>query len=134
MSQSTNNATSICAFKHRLNSTLIDVTSLYLGGKHIGQIYHARLRTYCSSLNHHLYSKNVTDNPLCVCGRIETTKQCLSECNRFNELCQELMQEISPLCEPTLNTLSYGNRELLVRVISTFISVLEFLIKTKRFK
>ena len=40
----TRNATSISAFKHILNATLIDVPLFYLDGKRIGLIYHAQLR------------------------------------------------------------------------------------------
>ena len=61
----------------------------------------------CSSLNHHLFSKNIIDSPLCICGRPETTKHYLFDCNRFNNLRQEMMQSISQLCEPTLNALLY---------------------------
>ena len=43
------------------------------------------------------------------------------------------MQEISPLSEPTLNTLLYGNRGLSDENNKhTFISVQEYLMKTKR--
>ena len=55
---STRNAPSISTFKRSLNSTLICVPLFYLDGKRIGQIYHSRLRMDCSSLNHHLFSKN----------------------------------------------------------------------------
>ena len=75
--QTTRNATSICAFKCRFISTLIVVPLLYLDGKCIGQIYRARLRMDCRSLNHHLFSKNIIDSTLCICGRIETIKRYL---------------------------------------------------------
>ena len=67
-------------FELRLNSTIIDIPLFYRDGKRFGQIYHARLRTDCSTLNHHLYSKNIMDIPLCNCGRVETTKHYLFEC------------------------------------------------------
>ena len=85
---------------------LIGVSLFYLDGKRIGQIYHASLKTDCSSSNHNLFGKMS-----CICGRIETTKHCLFECNGINELRQEMMEEISPLCEPTIKLL-YGDREL----------------------
>ena len=53
------NATSISAFKCSFNFTLIGVPLFYLDGNRIGQIYHARLRMDCSSLNHHLISKTL---------------------------------------------------------------------------
>ena len=65
----TRNAPSISSFKRSLNSTPIGVPLFYLDGKRIGQIYHSRLKMECSSLNHHLFSKNIIDSPLCICGR-----------------------------------------------------------------
>ena len=129
------NAPSISSFKHSLNSTLIGVPLFYLDGKRIGKIYHSRLRMDCSSLNNHLFSKNIIDSPLCICGRPETTKHYLFECNKFYNLRQEMMQSISQLCEPTLNALIYGvtdlsdetNRQL-------FIIVQEYILRTKRFQ
>ena len=53
----TRNAPSIRAFKRSLNSILIGSPPFYMDGKRIGQIYHARLKMNCSSLNHHLFSK-----------------------------------------------------------------------------
>ena len=73
----TRNARSISAFKRVLNSTIIGVSLFYLDGKRIGQIYHSRLRMDCSSLIHQLFSKNIIDSPLCICGRPETTKDYL---------------------------------------------------------
>ena len=104
----TRNAPSISAFKRSLNSTLIGVTLFYLDGKRIGQIYHSRLRMDCSSLNYHLFSKKIIGSPLCICGRPETAKHYFFDCNRFNNLRQEMMQSISQLCEPALNALLYG--------------------------
>ena len=46
------------------------------------------------------------------CGRPETTKHYLFDCNRYNNLRQEMMQSISQLCEPTLNALLYGVTDL----------------------
>ena len=131
----TRNAPSISAFKRSLNSTLISVPRFYLDGKCIGQIYHSRLRMYCSYLNHHIFSKNIIDSPLRICGRPETTKHYLFDCKRYNNLRQEMMQSISQLCEPTLNALLYGvtylfdetNRQL-------FIIIQEYILRTKRFQ
>ena len=47
-----------------------------------------------------------------MCGRAETTKHYLFVYSRFNDLRYKMMQEISPLYKPTLDTLLYGNREL----------------------
>ena len=131
----TRNAPSISALKRSLNSTLISVPSFYLDGKRIGQIYHSRLKMDLSSLNHHLFLKNAIDSPLCICGRPETTKHYLFDCNRFNNLRQKMMQSIFLLYEQTLNALLYGvtylsdktNRQL-------FIIIQEYILRTKRFQ
>ena len=55
--QEIHNSNSLSRFKHKPNADLNMPPSFYKGGKRLGQIYHARLRTQCSSLNHHLYLK-----------------------------------------------------------------------------
>ena len=131
----TRNAPSISSFKRSLNSTPIGVPLFYPDGKRIGQIYHSRLRMECSSLNHHLFSKNIIDSRLCICGRPETTKYYLFECNRFNNLRQEMMQSISQLCEPTLNALLYGVTDLTDETNrQLFIIIQEYILRTKRFQ
>ena len=78
-------------------------------------------RMDCSSLNHHLFSKNIIDSPLCICGRPETTKHYLFDCNRFYNLPQKMMQSISHQCEPTMNALLYGATDLIYLFIYLFI-------------
>ena len=131
----TRNAPSISAFKRSLNSTFISVPRFYLDGKRIGQIYHSRLKMNCSSLNHHFFSKNIIDSLLCICGRPETTIHYLFDCNRFNNLRQEMMQSISQLCEPTLIALLYGVKDLSDETNrQLFIIIQEYIIRTKRFQ
>ena len=68
------NSTSLASFKFQLNKDNPKIPKYYSAGNRFLQIQHTRLRTGCSSLNQHLYSKNITDNPLCVCGSVESTK------------------------------------------------------------
>ena len=51
------NSNSPSTFKHKLNADLNMPPTYYKEEKRLGQIYHVRLRTQCSSLNHHLYLK-----------------------------------------------------------------------------
>ena len=67
------NSPSIATFKRKLNSDIINIPPFYFDGVRLGQIYHARLRTSCSSLNQQLFSKNIIDSPLCVCQVVEDT-------------------------------------------------------------
>ena len=110
-------------------------SKFYFIGKRLGQIYHARLRTNCSSLNQHLFSKNLIDNPLCICGSVEDTYHFLLTCNRFSNLRQELFNKVSTICRPTLNVLLYGNDELsMEQNKNIFLAVQNYLLKTKRFQ
>ena len=111
------------------------IPSYYFDGKRLGQIYHARLRTNCSSLNQHLFSKNIIDSPLCACGAVEDTTHFLFRCHRFNNLRQELFVTITSICQPTSNILLYGAEYLTyTENKQIFLAVQEFLIKSKRFE
>ena len=105
---------------------MIDVPLIYRNGKRFGQLYHARLRTDCSSLITPS-TQNIIDSPLCICGRTETANHDLFECNRLNEFRRQMMQ-------PQLDRPLYCSRELSDESNEHIcISVQEFLIKTKRF-
>ena len=95
LSQPIRNSTSLSSFKYRLNSGATKPPSYYFEGKRLGQIYHTRLRTSCSSLNQHLFSKNIVDSPLCACGSIEDTNHYLFNCVQYNDIRQQLINSIS---------------------------------------
>ena len=88
---------SLSVFKHKLNRDSKTPSEFYFIGKRLGQIYHARLRTNGCSLNQHLFSKNLIDNPLCICGSVEDTDHYLLTCNRFSNLRQELFNKVDNL-------------------------------------
>ena len=50
---------SIATFKHELNSDKMKIPTYYFDGNRISQIYHVQLKTNCSSLNEHLFPKNI---------------------------------------------------------------------------
>ena len=66
----TRNSEFLASFKRKLNSriTRTFVPKYYYTGNRKLQVLHTRLRTNCSSLNHDLFLKNITDSPLCRCG------------------------------------------------------------------
>ena len=64
----------LSSFKTFLKKDLQSVPTDYYCGSRKAQILHARLRTGCSSLNMHLFHKNITESPLCRCGSIEDTQ------------------------------------------------------------
>jgi hypothetical protein len=77
-------STSVNSFKSNLKSNHPHKPPYYYIGKRLGQILHSRFRIHCSSLNQHLYSKNIVDSPLCQCGAIETTEHYLLFCPLYN--------------------------------------------------
>ena len=135
LSDEIRNSPSFSSFKRHLNSNLLAPPKYFCDGNRPGQIYHARLRMKCSALNQHLFSKNIVDSPLCVCGSIEDTQHFLFSCTRYANLRQELLNKTIPLCQPSLNVFLNGDRELSDSTNKQiFLAVQEFLIKTKRFE
>jgi hypothetical protein len=63
---------STAAFQSYLNSGLTKYSKLYNVGSRKGQIFHARLRLCCSSLNTHLFRRNLVPSPNCECEHFET--------------------------------------------------------------
>ena len=135
LSEAIRNSPSLSSFKHHLDVNLTKPSKFFFDGKRLGQIYHARLRMRCSSLNAHLFSKNIIDSPLCACGSFEDTHHFLLSCARYAVLRQELVNKITPICQLSLNVLLFGNQELAYSLNKQiFLAVQEFLIKSKRFK
>ena len=76
----------------------------------------------------------VTTDPNYVCGAVKTTKHFLLECNAFNEIRQEILNEPRSFCTPTLDCLLYGSHALSDQHNSgIFKSVQKFIIRSKRF-
>ena len=97
---------SISTFKKYLNSNKNPPPSYYNSGSRIGQIVHTRLRLECSSVNAHLYSKNIVDSPLCVCGDTENSTHFFFNCSRYTVIRQNILAELVHQC--TLKDLLYG--------------------------
>ena len=51
----------------------------------------------------------MSENSLCVCGIVETTKHFLLECPRFTQAKTALKDTFSPFCNPSLNVILYGD-------------------------
>ena len=122
-------SSNIASFKTHLNRDRIAPPSYYCAGTRDGQIYHTRLRTNCSTLNHHLYSKNIIQSPLCACGAVENTKHFLFECQRYDEIRHEMIADVSNFCAPTVNVLLFGDASSanINRII--FCAVQKFILK-----
>ena len=93
----TRNSESLASFKRKLNSsfTRTFVPKYYYTGNRKLQILHTRLRTNCSSLNHDLFLKNITDSPLCRCGGIENVEHFFMSCPLYLNQRADLITSIS---------------------------------------
>ena len=129
LDESTRNSSSIGEFKTTLrqNSHVRIPKYFYYGNRRL-QILHLRLRTGCSSLKDDLFRKHIVDNPTCLCGVIETVRHYLCECPLYHGFRQDMFNMISPICNPSLNTLLWGNdmvdnasNERIIDAVHTFI-------------
>ena len=88
-------STSLGIFKKRIQNQNDKCPVYYYIGSRMGQILHARLRMSCSSLNEHLFVRNLVDSPNCICGNIESTTHFLFNCNRYTDLRNETVYTIN---------------------------------------
>ena len=125
-------APSVASFKYRLNNNLKKPPKYYDTGSRIGQILHARLRMECSSLNAHLYRKNIVPSPTCSCGGFESTYHFFFQCPNYAVTRRRYLSNYLP----TLNTNQalYGIADAsVVENEALFSQVQQFIIHSKRF-
>ena len=130
------NSASVDIFKQRLNVSVKKPPNHYYTGRRMMQIYHTRLRTKCSSLNGHLFYKNIIEDPSCLSGVLEDTNHYLLHCPLYTEHRNKMLNDISILIHEdiTMDLLTLGSssannniNEEIFKVVQTYIS------KTKRF-
>ena len=66
------NLPTLSMFKSYLQRNKQSTPKYFYYGDRKLQILHARLRTKCSSLNYHLFLRNISHTPLCECGQMDT--------------------------------------------------------------
>ena len=115
---------SIQALKYSLKSNISSKPFYYYTGSRLGQILHSSLRMQCSSLNQHLYRKNIVDSPNCICGLTESTTHYLFHCPRYTAQRQMYINSINVPINVTTEILLFG---------SLFLAVQKFVIRSKRF-
>lgn len=138
LDQNLRSASSLNIFRKTINNNLreISVPPKYFSNiqtSRLGQIYHARLRLECSSLNYHLYSKNIIDSPLCTCGNVENTFHYLMICPKYRYIRERYLL---PLPYPlTLSVLLNGIPDGPIEDSECiFRSVQLFILASKRFQ
>ena len=123
---------SISHLKRHLNKNIKPPPPYFLTGSRQVQILHTRLRMNCSSLKYHLFSKNIVDSPLCVCGKIEDTKHYFLECPLYNQLRRKYLSNLAN--NVNTNLLLFGDPNLSVsQNKSIFQSVHNYIKQSKRF-
>ena len=129
---------SLSILKSRLTSRVDhdNVPKYYYYGPRLTQILHVRLRMRSSSLNEHLYIKNIIDSPNCFCGEIESTHHYLFKCPKYtrqrNSLFRKLLQLLN--IRPSENLLLFGSPDLDIDSNTiVFTTVHKYISQSKRF-
>ena len=92
-----------------LNRNRRERKQLYNFGKRKLQVIHTRIRTSCSSLNYHLFSKNIVASPLCECGSVESAQHYFFECPLYDHIRPLFITSISNHTMATVHTVLYGD-------------------------
>ena len=79
-------ASSVAAFKCRLNRDLHTPPKYFNSGTRKSQILQASLRMGCSSLNSDLCRKHIVPSPSCQCGHFESAAHFFFNCPNYNEV------------------------------------------------
>ena len=130
------NSETLDIFKHRLNVSIKKPPKYFCTGQRTLQIHHTRLRTKCSSLNNHLFTKNIIEDPSCLCGALEDTEHYLLHCTLYTEHRNKMIDDISNLIQDdiTADLLTYGSTSANNNTNSEIFKVVQsFILKTKRF-
>ena len=130
--EETKTVPSVASFKYRLNRDLLKPPKYFNCGSRIGQIMHARLRMECSSLNAHLYRKNIVPSPSCSCGGFESVYHFFFECPNYADIRTRYLP--NNLKDLNTNQLLCGIPNATVTDNETlFCQVQEFIIRSRRF-
>ena len=100
---------SLNTFKGFLTKDKLLVPKYFYVGHRKVLVLHTRLRTNCSSLNLDLFTRNISDSPLCQCGSVENAQHFFFHCRYCQVPRSELMNTVSLYQKPSLSLLLYGN-------------------------
>ena len=134
LSQDIRDAPSLGSFKKKLKTPMI-FPPRYFDTIHLsreGQILHARIRLECSSLNHHLFKKNLVGSSLCTYGLPETSSHFLLFCTNYDLLRQRYLSVLPHRLSLSLLLNGDPNEPEVVNSI-IFSHVRLYIMATKRF-
>jgi hypothetical protein len=121
-------------FKNRLKVINKKRPSYYYIGSRLAQVLHARLRMDSSSLNVHLFLRNLVDNPNCTCGQTETTSHFLLQCRNYTVIRDTTINSLNLLVPITAKLLLYGSTALTDEQNTLiFTKVQKYILDSKRF-
>ena len=126
---------SIDSFKRQISRNKTAVPNFYTGSRKL-QILHTRLRTGCSSLNHDLFVKSISDTLLCSCrsGDVENAEHFFLSCNFYREYRIELFRIVSQYCNASLHVFLHGDESLPYETNQViFEAVYKYIQNSKRF-
>ena len=130
--QDIKDANTVTALKYCLNRHRRLPPKYYNAGSRTGQILHARLRMVCSSLNSHLYSKNIVPSSSCACGEFESCYHFFLYCPRYSNVRNTYLSgylhthSVQELLHGKVTATDEDNETM-------FCHVQEFIVKSKRF-
>lgn len=125
-------ATSVTSFKYLLNKDIKRPPAYFNVGTRVGQVLHARLRMECSSLNSHLYRKNIVPSPSCLCGGFDSAAHFFFTCPRYSIPRNRYLP--NDLHNYTTHELLFGKENVPFHENkSLFLKVQDFIIKSGRF-
>ena len=133
----TRNSRFLNIFKERIKIQNSKCPAHYYSGTRLGQILYTRLRMNSSSLNEHLFIRNLVDwpySPNCARGQVESPSHFVISCKKYTDLRNELMYTINYPVTIDVNLLLKESDTLSVdQNIDIFIKVQNFILKSKRF-
>ena len=91
---SVKSATTLAFFKRLLAQNNPKTPDYYFSCESLLQILHTRLRTEYSSLNEHLFRRNLVQSLNCICGEIESNSHFLLSCARYNLIRKDVLNSI----------------------------------------
>ena len=127
---------SINSFKRQISRNKTAVPKYIYTGSRKLQILHTRLRTGCSSLNHDLFAKSISDTPLCSCrsGDVENAEHFFLSCNFYRDHRIELYRIVSQYCNASLHVFLHGDESLPYETNQViFEAVYKYIQNSKRF-
>ena len=127
-------ASTLSTFKSLINKDKVKSNKLYCCGIRRLQVIHTRIRTNCSALSQHLFSKNIIESPDCRCGSVESSSHFFLNCPLYDHIRPSLVNVVSNHSSVSIEHILYGDmtKDIVINKL-IFNAVHEFIRDSKRF-